>query len=450
MYIIWNAIKNLERNKGRNALMAMIIFAIIVSFAVSIVINVTTESIIKDYKGRFSSEISIEYKPEESMSTTAPKSPTSRQVLDFGKSDYLKTAEYTTMRNGYIVNDKTDSQSSYEKERAFLTGSSRDYINQEFKSGAKKIIDGKKYKKSDECLISDEYAEKNNLSVGDSISIDLMIFSKDDFTTDNQGAFEAPEKFERKTFKISGIYKNFSINSNIMSSEVAEILVDFDTLINLESFDIDSEFQVFGTFFLKDPEMLDAFTKEIRKKGLSDDMQVLTDEAGYKQVVGPVEGLAKISSTFMVAVLILGCAILLLLSFWAIRERKYEIGVLRAMGMKKIKIAVGLLTETIIITVICLAIGLSVSSVASQPIADSLLAEQVKIAEEIQNQNPGMVGINPDKATLSPLSKVDVNLDMQAVTQIILASLLIAGVSSITGIFYITRYEPMRILSERN
>jgi len=51
--------------------------------------------------------------------------------------------------------------------------------------------------------------------------------------------------------------------------------------------------------------------------------------AGYQKVVGPVEGLKKISLTFMIIVLIFGAMILMLLSSIAIRERKYEIGVLR-------------------------------------------------------------------------------------------------------------------------
>ncbi|MFU2108463.1 FtsX-like permease family protein [Paenibacillus larvae] len=41
------------------------------------------------------------------------------------------------------------------------------------------------------------------------------------------------------------------------------------------------------------------------------------------------------SVTYIVIVLVLGAVILILLSSIAIRERKYEIGVLRAIGMKK-------------------------------------------------------------------------------------------------------------------
>lgn len=52
-----------------------------------------------------------------------------------------------------------------------------------------------------------------------------------------------------------------------------------------------------------------------------------TDEAGYQRIVDPVEGLSKITNTFLIVVLVLGSAILILLSTLAIRERKYDISV---------------------------------------------------------------------------------------------------------------------------
>lgn len=54
----------------------------------------------------------------------------------------------------------------------------------------------------------------------------------------------------------------------------------------------------------------------------------------YNQIVGPVEGLSSVSSTFLIIVLIFGGISIAVISSIAIRERKYEIGVLRAMGMK--------------------------------------------------------------------------------------------------------------------
>jgi putative ABC transport system permease protein len=234
-----------------------------------------------------------------------------------------------------------------------------------------------------------------------------------------------------------------------------EILTSFETAIGMEMF---GKFgKVSAQYFLKDPAQLPAYKKELREKGLADYYTVTTDEAGYKKVVGPVEGLAKITNTFLIVVLVLGSMILILLSTLAIRERKYEIGVLRAMGMKKTKVALGLLTETLVITGICLILGLGIGMVASQPVADSLLANQIELAEENSNTNGGMqtgggtgVGAPVFSSDTKPLSELQINLNSDAIARIILISLVLTGISSITGIMYITKYEPIKILSERN
>ncbi|MCL2766860.1 MAG: ABC transporter permease, partial [Peptococcaceae bacterium] len=49
-----------------------------------------------------------------------------------------------------------------------------------------------------------------------------------------------------------------------------------------------------------------------------------------------------------------------------------------------------------------------------------------------------------------PLTDLDVGLNIRVVMMIIPISLLLVLVSSVTGISYITKYEPIKILMERN
>ena len=92
-----------------------------------------------------------------------------------------------------------------------------------------------------------------------------------------------------------------------------------------------------------------------------------------------MEGLAGVAKTFLIIVLALGSALLILVSILAMRERKYEIGVLRAMGMKKAKVAAGLVAEMLALTVFCLVLGFGVGSAAAQPIANGLLQKQGEV-----------------------------------------------------------------------
>jgi len=178
---------------------------------------------------------------------------------------------------------------------------------------------------------------------------------------------------------------------------------------------------------------------------------VTTDEEAYNRVISPALGLAKISFTFMLVVLALGGLVLILLATLSIRERKYEIGVLRAMGMKKHKVAIGLIFESLAITAVCLIIGLGIGAAVAQPVSDMLLNEQVTAAESNTNSDTGMyfAGTQGD-FNAKPLTELGVSINLKVVTMIIIISLLLVSVSSITGISYITKYEPIKILMERS
>ena len=197
-----------------------------------------------------------------------------------------------------------------------------------------------------------------------------------------------------------------------------EILVNMDTME--QCFDV-KKLAVNAEYELKSPEYLKAFTKEVREKGLPDVYTVVTDEESYNKIVTPVEGLAKITMTFMIVVLLIGGAILLLVTAMAIRERKYEIGVLRAMGMKKAKAALMLVIEMVTITAICLVAGLGIGSVLAQPVADVLTAGQAETAQNLQ--------------------AIQVHLMPATSLQIALTALLLALLSSIAGVIFITKYE---------
>jgi putative ABC transport system permease protein len=223
----------------------------------------------------------------------------------------------------------------------------------------------------------------------------------------------------------------------------------------------DGGFIIASTFYLHDPSYLAAFETEARSLGLDDMLMVSTNEAEFNATVAPAEGLRRVAQTFLLVVLALGGIVLVILSTIAVRERKYEVGVLRAMGMKKHKVATGLWLEMFALTAICLVIGISVGSVISQPISDTLLAAQL---ENLTDQNDGMqfgglppVGGGSLQFTLdasgdsnAPLDALDISLVMRTIFEIIGISLLLTTLAVLASIVKITKYEPIKILMERN
>ena len=243
-----------------------------------------------------------------------------------------------------------------------------------------------------------------------------------------------------------------------------EILMTLDGLLNLREKD-ETNIRLSATYYLKNPDRLGEFETFARANGLSELFDVTTDEASYDMVVKPVQGMQSFSITFMIIVLVLGAIILVLLTSIAIRERKYEIGVLRAMGMKKRKVSLGLWTELLVITCVCLVLGVSAGALTAQPVANMLIEQQ---AEAFAQNNPGMMPGGPGgqnvirtagggmnimgggSSNVKPADSMEVMVSGVTILEITGIALLLATLAGLLSLTRITKYEPIKILMERN
>jgi len=467
MYIIQNALKNVVRNRGRNILLGIILFAIIITSVVSLMINNTANGIIDDYKARFGSEVFITANTQKMMSAgrTPSQLPklTPEQSIEFAKSEYIREAVLTVSQEVagaglHAVGEENDMGMGIS---ASVGSGGDEYINPQFPllggtwgdfdSGLRSISDGRPVENDGECLVSTEFADKNGLNTGDAITLKNSTFVNSDRDV----------RTVTRELTVVGIYYDLT-NANpsgmfhsSLTNRRNEILTTFDTVLaplNPGEFG----YQVNAKYFLKDPAMLADFENFMRANGLDPMLDVSADEEAYNKVVGPVEGMRNITFTFMSVVLILGAVIIILLASIAVRERKYEIGVLRAMGMKKGKVAFGLWLEMAAITCVCLFTGLIFGAALSQPITNALLAGQVesaKAAAEAAALAPRMMIIGEQgtsAADVSMLEYLDVSLGIDTFLEIILISLALASVAGLAAICKITKYEPIKILMERN
>ncbi|MCL2409350.1 MAG: FtsX-like permease family protein [Oscillospiraceae bacterium] len=494
MYILRNALKNLARNKGRNILVGLVLIAIIAAAVVGLVINNTASAVINDYRARFGSRVSITPDmdalrarhgvPPGGFITAAVIIP-SEQVLAFAQSQYLMGYVMTVMKTGGTIDLSAVGEVSLPT-AAFNLGPDGEIaaidpnaelsvdpqfrvmgnVWDEFETGERFLLEGKMPQADGEALIGQELAKLNGLTIGNEITV-----------TSSHIFPDGGSMHVSTTLTISGIFLDLTedIDENQLLggflnphfSRRNEILTTADTLINsiAQHDDLRAFMAVIlnPIYYLRNPVYLPYFEMELREKGLDYIYIVSTDEAAFNTIVEPVEGLRSILFTFVIVVLGLGAVILILLSTIAIRERKYEIGVLRAMGMKKSKVARGLLYEMGALTVICLTLGIIAGTAAAQPVADNLLLQQVEIVErttQIEAQTVGMEGaleamardfmgpLNPPEA--EPLSEISVRLSAPAMLQIAAVAILLAFVASVIGLVNIMRYEPIKILMERD
>lgn len=464
MYIFKNALKNLGRNKGRNVLMGVIIFVIIATTTVSLIINNTSSKIIDDYKSRFGAEVFLKVNQDRLRdlgnidSTFDAVDFPAELHLEFIKSDYLKEAKITASMPA--TSEDITSVDYEEGGLGAMAGATEDIVMPqftitgmgemdsltEFKNGERTLIDGKAFENADECIISKELAELNNIKVGDKINFKnaRAIKSEGPLMLTVTGIYSDITKEYAEDYGMTLYFLN----------RRNEILVSPDTIIKSGR----KNLEINATYYLKSPDNLAAFTEELHAKGLPDVYDVTTDEAGYNKIIAPVEGMKNITMTFMIIVLIMGAVILILISSIAMRERKYEVGLLRALGMEKGKVAMGLLCEMLVITSVCLALGLGIGKLTAQPVSNVLLQGQIEAVQSAQSSENGGATSGKTGSALAPqeqsnvetLTELKVGMDMNTVFEIIMIALLLAGISSAMGIIYITRYEPIKILNERN
>ena len=461
MYIFKNALQNVGRNKGRNILIGLVMLAIIATTVVGLVINSTSSAIIDDYKTRFGSEVFLSPDIQRLIAEgrRMDRRPISAEMHErFAASEHLREVIFTAqmpaisyvqqpvgehpMLAGMLDSFYSPEHGTIYTANMKLIGNSDTGNLPDFPNGNRQIMDGRMFEAINEAIVSMDFAEKNGLQVGDTIEIRSNIAANDvPFLLTVVGIY-----FDATVANPGGMPSAFHNRRN-------EIFVLYETIRYNES--VTFGFEINASYFLISPDRLAAFEAQLREMGLSDDYLVTTNEAAFRAIVGPVDGLRSISVTFVIVVLILGAVILSLLASIAIRERKYEIGVLRAMGMKKKKVAIGLLYEMVAITAICLILGIGIGTAAAQPVANALLTQQIE-AVEIADQDPapggGMILGGQAVTTAAPqtLSEIDVTLGTDTIIRIVLIALLLAVISSAVGIGRITKYEPIKILAERN
>ena len=223
-------------------------------------------------------------------------------------------------------------------------------------------------------------------------------------------------------------------------------------------------------------ENYEAFQTDAEARGLPANYTVTSsDVEAYEQSLLPLENLSRFAGWFLLVVLLIGGIILVVFHIFNIRERKYEIGVLAAIGMRKGKVALQFLAELFTVTFVFLLVGTAIGAAVSVPVTNALLSSQISSQQdqlndrEISFGRPGgmqlqnMGDIQPPEDTggftggfremgrtmTNYLDEVSSAIDWIVVVQLLGIGLLLTLLSACVAVAFVLRYEPLKILSER-
>lgn len=474
MYILKNSWKNITRTKGRNILIGIIIIIITISSLVSISINKASNNLVKKYKNSNPTEITFDLdmmslrEDRNNNSSTEIEKLDEDSLLEYVNSKYVKDYYYTYQTSlssddieaidfsDLFKKDEDNDENNKDDNRPndmkqdnrmnqgdfrFIAYSDVSYI-ENFINGTNKITSGSMFESDTEenvIVISSALADENELEVGDT----MKFYSPSDTDTTYE-------------FKIVGIYESTSTDSNdnfmemnAMNSENL-IYIPISTIKNILS----NNSNLSAKIYLNSSDDIEAYEKEVRSKGLSEYYKINNNLDSVLETLKPIQNISNFSKVFLIIILVVGLIIIGILNMINIRDRKYEIGVLRAIGMNKLKVCLEFITELFIVAIISFVIGTSIGSFVSQPITNTMLKNEISSTEEEQNNidnNFGRPGMERKgfKSNINYVDNLNVKVDIITIVEELGVIIVITLLTSSIAVIWVNKYEPNKILQNR-
>lgn len=267
-------------------------------------------------------------------------------------------------------------------------------------------------------LVGKTLAEKNNLSVGST------------FTAYG------------KTITVKGIYDSgnlFQNSSVIMPLATVQALTNQAGAVSNITAKVDNSDNVSSTV-------------AALKSSLGDKADVTSQEEQIANSLQPLQSIASLAVGGVIAAAIAGAIIILLAMVMIVRERRREIGVIKAIGGNTKKVVGQFMSEALALTVISAAIGLVLGVLVSGPMTQSLVQNQSSANAQTARQTGGtsrsgrMLGAEFAGQLTTNIRQVSATLSPQTFAMSVGVVLLIAIVGSAIPAWFISRIRPAEVL----
>ena len=516
MYIIKNALRCIGRSRGRNILIGIITLVIAVSACIGLSIRQAAESARASALEGMSISATIGYDRAAAMGGMGGRpdmgnggfdrkdfADMMQGVTSLSLDDYQKYAKAESVQDfyytltAYFNGSETLLPLSTEegdgKRPGFsggmnfgasgelsVIGYSSDSAMLSFIGGTASILEGGSMFEEGTsewvCVISEELAIYNSLSVGDSIVITNPSLAEETYTLTVSGIYASTESNDFST----AMHERGMDPANriYMSAAALQNILDTSGLSSAESA---LTGMLSATYTFADADAYYRFEEQVRALGLDDAYTVSSpDITAFENNLAPLNTLSTMAGWFLLVILIIGSIILIVLNIFSVRERKYEVGVLTAMGMKKWKVATQFVCEILVVTMLAVILGAGIGAVSAVPVTNALLENQIESQSNKQDHmdknfgRPGNMGGFQGGGMEAPpdipegadggrgpfdnmlggaadyISEVNSAMDLTVVLEMIGVGLLLTLIAGAASVLFIMRYDPLRILSNRD
>lgn len=518
MYIIKNALKCISRSKGRNILIGIIVLVIAISACLGLSIRQAAESAKEETLGTMSVTATISFDRQSMMSGMqgsmggGGRFDRDQFASLMGGASGLTLEEYQKYAAAESVQDfyysltasmngtdafeavTTESSNSGTSSGGFggmmggrgssgdfsLVGYSAEAAMTSFLNGTASVTSGSVFAEGVAdytCIISEELAIFNDLSVGDTITLSNPNNEEETYELTVVGFyFDSSSNESSTSMGMFGSASSDPANRIYMSYATLQAIVESSKTVNA---DAETNTALSGslsaTYQFANTDDYYQFEEDVRTLGLGESYTVSSpDLSAFEASLVPLNTLSTMAMTFLIVILIIGAIILIVLNIFNIRERKYEIGVLCAMGMKKGKVAMQFLTEIFVVTLVAVLIGVGVGAVSSVPVTNALLENQVASQQAQSSQVEsnfgrgdggsfggmmgGSSGVGNDRFSMlfggnsevSYVTEISAAMNFTVVLQMLGIAVLLTLVAGMASMIFVMRYDPLKILANRD
>lgn len=268
-------------------------------------------------------------------------------------------------------------------------------------------------------LVGKDLAVKNNLKVGST-------FTAYDKTFTVAGIFDTGTKFGNDTIRIP-----LAIAQQLtgLSGEVAVIVAQIDSIDNM-----------------------DAATSAIKSALGSDHADVTSTQADAQAAISGLKSVESISFAGFIVALAAGAMVVFLTMLMVVRERRREIGVLKAIGGTNLTIVSQFVVESLVLVSLGAAVGLGMTLIAGDTITKTLVSTNTpQVADGTgapgHGDGPRIVRIEGGAQDIKGLvGEVTAVIGVQTLGYGVLVTLLIAILGSAIPAWIIAKVRPAEVL----
>ena len=266
-------------------------------------------------------------------------------------SNKLKTRDDVGLKvyenAGRVVGDRYSEKDSYFTDEGFKL------TNGEHITPDKKQV----------ALVHQDFANRNNLSIGDYIVLKNIEGNSIEIKVQIIGIFTSTRKSDSEEYMdTTNLFENI-------------IFTDLNTSSKL-IYETDSNNSQYGDFEVNDPEELDNLISEMKKiENVNwDNCKITKNDSSFKNTKEALAGIQKIVSTAIITIFIISIIlIVLILNLWT-KHRINEIGILLSVGISKKDIILQQIIEILMVSLPAFAFSLVTSSIATKIVGSKLIS----------------------------------------------------------------------------